>query len=98
MPLVATPSSTLILIRSNVFSLSGMLQHIVWTAFTLEGLGASLQHNGAYSEELHADILKTFSLPSTWTSTAIMPFGNPAAPPAEKKFSPIEERVKVIKE
>ncbi|KAJ7134481.1 fungal-specific transcription factor domain-containing protein [Mycena epipterygia] len=71
-----------------------MLQHAVWTSFTLEGLGATLQHNGAYSDELVADILKTFSLPSTWTSTAIMPFGDPAAPPAEKSFSPIEDRVK----
>ncbi|KAJ6557346.1 nitroreductase-like oxidoreductase [Mycena vulgaris] len=76
---------------------TGMLQHAVWTSFTLEGLGANLQHNGAYSDELVADILKTFSLPSTWTSTAIMPFGDPAAPPAEKSFGPIEERVKVFK-
>ncbi|KAJ6461516.1 nitroreductase-like oxidoreductase [Mycena vitilis] len=35
-----------------------MLQHSVWTALTLEGLGASLQHNGAYSDELVADIQK----------------------------------------
>ncbi|KAJ7047150.1 Nitroreductase-like protein [Mycena alexandri] len=76
---------------------TGMLQVVVWTALTLEGLGASLQHNGAYSDELVADILKTFSLPTTWTSTAIMPFGDPAAPPAEKTFGPIEERVKFIK-
>ncbi|KAJ7164547.1 nitroreductase family protein [Mycena crocata] len=76
---------------------AGMLQHAVWTAFSLEGLGASLQHNGAYSDELVSDILKTFSLPGTWTSTAIMPFGDPAAPPAEKSFSPVESRVKVFK-
>ncbi|KAJ7620708.1 hypothetical protein DFH06DRAFT_1143813 [Mycena polygramma] len=37
---------------------TGMLQHSVWTALTLEGLGASLQHNGAYSDELVADIQK----------------------------------------
>ncbi|KAJ7181493.1 nitroreductase family protein [Mycena crocata] len=76
---------------------AGMLQHTVWTALTLEGLAASLQHNGAYSEELVVDILKTFSLPATWTSTAIMPFGDAAASPAEKKFGPIEDRVKVFK-
>jgi predicted oxidoreductase (fatty acid repression mutant protein) len=76
---------------------TGMLQHAVWTSFTLEGLGASLQHNGAYSEGIVAEILKTFGLPQSWTSTAIMPFGDPAAPPAEKKFSPIENRVKVLK-
>ncbi|KAJ7656339.1 nitroreductase [Mycena polygramma] len=76
---------------------TGMLQHAVWTAFTLEGLGASLQHNGAYSDELVADIQKTWGLPSTWKSTAILPFGVPAAPPAEKQFGPIEPRVKVFK-
>ncbi|KAJ7163386.1 nitroreductase [Mycena filopes] len=76
---------------------TGMLQHAVWTAFCLEGLGANLQHNGAYSAELVADIQKAFSLPTTWTSTAIMPFGDPAAPPGEKAFGPIEDRVKVFK-
>jgi len=76
---------------------TGILQAAVWTAFTLEGLGANLQHNGAYSDELVRDILKTFDLPSTWTSTAILPFGDAAAPPSEKAFLPIEDRVKVIK-
>ncbi|KAJ7758540.1 nitroreductase [Mycena maculata] len=76
---------------------AGILHANVWTAFTLEGLGATLQHNGAYSDELVADIQKAFGLPSTWTSTAILPFGDPAAPPAEKSFGPIEERVKVFK-
>ncbi|KAJ7160161.1 Nitroreductase-like protein [Mycena filopes] len=76
---------------------SGMLQSAVWTALTLEGLGASLQHNGSYSDELVAEIHQTFGLPTTWKSMAIMPFGDPAAPPAEKTFGPIEERVKFIK-
>ncbi|KAJ7071841.1 nitroreductase [Mycena belliarum] len=76
---------------------TGMLQHAVWTSFSLEGLGANLQHNGAYSDELVADIRKTFGLPSTWISTAIMPFGVPAAPPAEKSFGPIEPRFMVFK-
>ncbi|KAJ7288469.1 Nitroreductase-like protein [Mycena rebaudengoi] len=76
---------------------AGILHHVVWTAFTLEGLGANLQHEGAYSDGLVATIHKTFGLPTTWTSTAIMPFGTPAAPLAEKSFSPIEDRVKVFK-
>ncbi|KAJ7172143.1 Nitroreductase-like protein [Mycena filopes] len=76
---------------------SGMLQSAVWTALTLEGLGASLQHNGSFSDELVAEIHQTFGLPTTWKSMAIMPFGDPAAPPAEKSFGPIEERVKFIK-
>ncbi|KAJ7043970.1 nitroreductase-like oxidoreductase [Mycena alexandri] len=76
---------------------TGMLQHAVWTALCLEGLGANLQHNGAYSDELVADIHKTFSLPKTWTSTAIMPFGDPAAGPGEKAFGSLDDRVKVFK-
>ncbi|KAJ7288470.1 nitroreductase [Mycena rebaudengoi] len=76
---------------------AGILQHTVWTAFALEGLGASLQHDGAYSDELVATILKTFGLPSSWTSTAIMPFGVPNALPSKKTFGPIEDRVKVFK-
>ncbi|KAJ7741053.1 Nitroreductase-like protein [Mycena metata] len=76
---------------------TGMLQVAVWTALTLEGLGASLQHNGAFSDEFVANIHKEYSLPTTWVSTAIMPFGDPAAPPAEKTFGSMEERVKLIK-
>ncbi|KAJ7627009.1 nitroreductase-like oxidoreductase [Roridomyces roridus] len=73
---------------------AGMLHIAVWTAFALEGLGASLQHSGAYSDELMRNIHKTFDLPSTWISTAIMPFGIPAGVPAAKTFLPIEDRVK----
>ncbi|KAJ7626868.1 nitroreductase, partial [Roridomyces roridus] len=77
---------------------TGMLQVAIWTALTVEGLGASLQHNGAYSEELVQEILQAFNLPSTWTSTAIIPFGVPAGQPSEKKFLPIEDRVKIFKD
>jgi len=75
---------------------TGMLQYAVWTALAAEGMGASLQHYGAYSEELSANVLKEFDLPATWKSTSMMPFGvatgkaNPS-----KTFKPIEERVMV---
>ncbi|KAF8208792.1 nitroreductase [Mycena galopus ATCC 62051] len=78
---------------------AGILQANVWTALSLEGLGASLQHYGdtrSY-EHIATQIRETFNLPSTWTSTAIMPFGDPSAPPSEKSFGPIEPRVKVLK-
>ncbi|KAF7346166.1 Nitroreductase family protein [Mycena sanguinolenta] len=75
---------------------TGMLQHAVWTSLSLEGLGASLQHYGA-KPEIAAAIQTTFGLPSTWTSTAIMPFGDIVSPPAEKVFGPVEPRVKVLK-
>ncbi|KAF7365350.1 putative nitroreductase HBN1 [Mycena venus] len=75
---------------------AGILQHVVWTSLTLEGLGASLQHYGA-KPEVAAAIHQAFDLPTTWTSTAIMPFGDPASPPGEKTFTPVEDRVKVFK-
>jgi hypothetical protein len=79
---------------------TGMLQFTIWTALANEGMGASLQHFGAYSEEIPANVLKEFNLPSTWKSTAMMPFGvatgEPGHPGRPKTFIPVEERVKVI--
>jgi len=79
---------------------TGMLQFAVWTALSNEGLGASLQHYGAYSDEISQNVLKEFNLPSTWKSTAMMPFGvptgEPGTPGRPKTFQPIEDRVKVF--
>ncbi|KAJ7254330.1 Nitroreductase-like protein [Mycena haematopus] len=75
---------------------AGILQSNVWTSLSLEGLGASLQHYGA-APELATQIHQAFDLPSTWISTAIMPFGDISTPAAEKVFGPIEPRVKVLK-
>jgi len=79
---------------------TGMLQFTIWTALANEGMGASLQHFGAYSEEIQANVLKEFNLPSTWKSTAMMPFGiatgEPGVASRPKTFVPVEERVKVF--
>jgi len=79
---------------------AGILQYIVWTALEAEGLGASLQHYGEYSAETRSEIAKFFDIPQTWRSTAIMPFGLPAAGPGNpahpKTFEPLEDRVKVF--
>jgi predicted oxidoreductase (fatty acid repression mutant protein) len=75
---------------------AGILQYIVWTAFSEEGLGASLQHFGGMNQEVNTGLLKLLGLPEDWQSSAIMPFGEPAAPAGDKEFSPIEERVKVF--
>jgi hypothetical protein len=68
---------------------TGMLQFAIWTALASEGMGASLQHYGAYSEEISANVLKEFNLPSTWKNTAMMPFGvstgEPGNPSRPKK-------------
>lgn len=73
---------------------SGMMQFSVWTAFATEGLGASLQH---YTELIDAEVKKEFNIPNNWRMMAQMPFGKIVAGAGEKEFSPIEDRVKVIK-
>ena len=73
---------------------SGMMQFSVWTAFATEGLGASLQH---YTELIDAEVKKEFNIPNNWRMMAQMPFAKFTAGAGEKEFSPIEDRVKVIK-
>ncbi|MFZ0446309.1 MAG: nitroreductase family protein [Bacillus sp. (in: firmicutes)] len=73
---------------------SGMLQYIVWTSLEQEGFGASLQH---YNPLIDDEVKSEWDIPSSWKLIAQMPFGKPFAPPKEKQFEPIEERVKVFK-
>lgn len=73
---------------------SGMMQFSVWTAFATEGIGASLQH---YTELIDAEVKKEFNIPNNWRMMAQMPFGKIVAGAGEKEFSPIENRVKIIK-
>jgi predicted oxidoreductase (fatty acid repression mutant protein) len=73
---------------------SGILQFIVWTSLEIEGFGASLQHyNPLIDEKVRAE----WGIPETWQLVAQMPFGKPTAPPGDKEFKPLEERVKVFK-
>ena len=73
---------------------NGMLQYVIWTSFSSEGIGASLQH---YNELISSEVAKTFDFSDKWKLIAQMPFGNPTAAPSEKQFSPIEDRVKVLR-
>jgi predicted oxidoreductase (fatty acid repression mutant protein) len=73
---------------------SGMLQFVVWTSLEIEGFGVSLQHyNPLIDEKVRAE----WGIPETWQLVAQMPFGKPTAPPGDKEFKPLEERVKVFK-
>ncbi|KZT03966.1 nitroreductase [Laetiporus sulphureus 93-53] len=72
---------------------SGMIQFATWTSLELEGFGASLQH---YNPLIDQKVKSEWNIPDSWNLIAQMPFGTPSAPPTEKKFSPIEERVKVF--
>ncbi|MDO3411712.1 nitroreductase family protein [Saccharibacillus sp. CPCC 101409] len=73
---------------------SGMLQLVVWTALSSEGLGASLQH---YNPLIDAGVQAAWNIPSTWKLRAQLPFGQPTVEAGEKAFQPLEERVKVFK-
>ncbi|ACB83876.1 nitroreductase family protein [Natranaerobius thermophilus] len=73
---------------------SGMLQYVVWTALELEGFGASLQH---YNPIIDDAVKKEWDIPENWELVSQMPFGKPTAPPGEKEFKPLDERIKVFK-
>jgi len=71
---------------------SGMLQFIVWTSLSQEGLGASLQHYSVVEDKVK-DI---WQLPRGWRLIAQMPFGTPTIPDNERTFLPVEERALVF--
>jgi predicted oxidoreductase (fatty acid repression mutant protein) len=48
------------------------------------------------NQEVNKGLLELLSLPGDWQSSAILPFGVPAAPAGDKEFSSIEDRVKVF--
>jgi hypothetical protein len=73
---------------------SGMLQYAVWTSLELEGLGASLQH---YNPLIDDFVRSEWKIPANWKLHAQLVFGKPVAPAGEKEFSPVENRVKVMK-
>lgn len=72
---------------------SGMTQFIIWTALEAEGLGASLQH---YNPLIDQDVRREWNVPAAWTLHAELVFGKPIAPPSEKTFLPIDDRVKIF--
>ena len=72
----------------------GMLQYVVWTLLSQEGLGASLQH---YNPLIDEKVAAEFSIPKTWKLLAQMPFGTPNSEPGELDHMPIEERFIVKK-
>ena len=73
---------------------SGMVQFAVWTALEAEGLGASLQH---YNPLIDQKVHEQWNLPEDWKLMSEMPFGSVVAPPDDKSYMPIDQRVKVFK-
>lgn len=72
---------------------NGMLQYVVWTALSDEGVGASLQH---YNPLIDEEVRKEWGVPESWRLTAQMPFGKIEAPAGDKEFAPIDNRMKVF--
>jgi len=73
---------------------NGMIEFATWTAFEAEGLGCNLQH---YSPLVDGLVQIEWQAPKSWKLIAQLVFGNPIAPPGEKTFKPIEERVQVYR-
>ncbi|MGP0583924.1 nitroreductase family protein [Paenibacillus timonensis] len=73
---------------------NGLLQYVVWTALSDEGIGASLQH---YNPLIDEEVRKEWAVPETWKLIAQMPFGKIEAPAGDKEFASIESRMKVFK-
>ena len=73
---------------------NGMHQFAIWTALEIEGFGASLQH---YGELIENEVKNEWKIPDSWKLIGQMPFGKPTAEPDEKKFQPLEARIKVFK-
>ncbi|EES75247.1 hypothetical protein POTG_00478 [Paenibacillus sp. oral taxon 786 str. D14] len=72
---------------------NGMLQYVVWTALSDEGVGASIQH---YNPLIDEEMRKEWGVPESWKLIAQMPFGNIEAPAGDKEFGPIDNRMKVF--
>lgn len=73
---------------------NGMLQYVVWTALSDEGVGASLQH---YNPLIDDEVRKEWGVPEAWKLIAQLPFGHIGAPAGDKEFAPIDSRMKVFR-
>jgi predicted oxidoreductase (fatty acid repression mutant protein) len=77
-----------------VMQASGMFQHIIWTALSEMGLGASLQH---YNPLIDDAVKVRWNLPVEWKLLAQMPFGQVLGAAGEKEFAPVEKTFRVFR-
>lgn len=73
---------------------TGILQYLVWTGFSVEGIGASLQH---YTELIEEEVKKQFDIPTNWKMTAQMPFGSIEAAAGAKDYMDLSNRLLIKK-
>jgi uncharacterized protein len=72
---------------------NAMHQYAIWTAFTLAGLGANLQH---YNPLIDEKTKAQFDVPTGWQLVAQLVFGKPSSPPNPKPTEmakPLTERL-----
>jgi len=67
----------------------GMLQIHTWDTFSLEGLGANLQHYN-FIPNFSKQVKENWSLPEKWDLKGQLVFGTPNGAPREKTFLPVE--------
>ena len=72
----------------------GIALFSIWSALAVEGIGASIQH---YNPLIDNDVKAQWNIPASWTLLGQMPFGNVAAPAAEKSPVDISTLVKIFK-
>lgn len=73
---------------------NAMHQFAVWTLLEDKGFGASLQH---YNPLIDEEVRRVWNLPKEWKLVAQMPFGMPVSMPGEKKYKPVEDRIRIYK-
>ncbi|KAI1375280.1 Nitroreductase [Hypoxylon crocopeplum] len=69
-----------------------MIQYVLWTALTAEGLGANLQH---YNPLIDTKVASEWGIPENWKLNAQLVFGGRTGDAGPKDQMPIEERFKV---
>ncbi len=73
---------------------NGILQYMVWTGFSENGIGASIQH---YNPLIDEQTAKIFKISDSWRLIAQMPFGSIEGAAGVKTHLPLDERIKVFK-
>lgn len=73
---------------------NAMLQYAIWTALSIEGFGATLQH---YNPIVDDAVAKYFDIPSSWKLIGQMPFGGVSIPPEPGRHIPLEAKILVKK-
>ena len=73
---------------------NAMLQYAIWTALSIEGFGATLQH---YNPIIDEAVAKRYNIPASWKLIGQMPFGGVSIPADPIRHIPIEAKLIIKK-